>query len=205
MQSVLADWTVVVTGAWNANIFSPQWVAANVFHGENVNIEMQLGPTLPFIRFHHGRVTLIVQPDLLIGTAREATPEALSDIIDALRTILNMLPHTPITGPGINFGFREETPSAAIIANFNIADNPKLIDFGGEISQTSIQREVMLDNNLLRLRETFEPTGAIHFHLNFHYDLIGAVMASEILQQHGAGRRERALALMNEIYNLQPE
>jgi hypothetical protein len=205
MQCVLEDWTVAVAGAWNTNIFSPPWVAANLFQGQNVNIEMQLGAAIPAVRYHHGRVSLVIRPDMLFTHAREATADAMNDGIQVIQTVLGILSHTPVLGLGINFGFMEEHPSDGITENFNIADNQKLIEFGGAISQTSIQREVTLDGHLLRLRETIENNGSVRFHLNFHYETVGADAASHALQEYGPGRHARALALMHSIYNLQPE
>jgi hypothetical protein len=204
MQNVLTDWTVVLAGSWNAAIFSPPWVSANVFGGDNVNLEMQFGP-VPNLRYVHGRMVLIVQPESLIGAVREPTEEALGEISVALKRILDFLPHTPVTGLGINFGFREQDPGEELRANFNIADNARLIDLGGEVSQTSIQRDVLLDGGLLRLRETIEPNGSVHFHLNFHYDVESANAAAERLTANCVQRRVRALELMNAVYHLQPE
>jgi hypothetical protein len=205
MQSVLTDWTVVIAGTWNAGIFLPPWVSANVFDGQNVNMEIALGAISPVLRYNCGLTTLIVQPEMIIGSVREATAPALAAATSMLLTILEKLPHTPITAVGINFGFREEHPNEGLLNNFEIADNQKLIDLGGEVSQTTIQRDIKLDGGLLKLKETIEESGAVHFHLNFHYEAAGAPAAGAVLTENGANRHARALELMNAVYGLQPE
>src|SRR5437867_2471575 len=111
MQCVLEHWTIVVAGAWNANIFTPAWVSANVFNGQNINLEMQIGPGGPAIKYHFGRMTLIVKSDMIIAGAREPTTEAMDEMSGALRKILELLPYTPVTALGVNFGFREAGPN----------------------------------------------------------------------------------------------
>jgi hypothetical protein len=205
MEFVRSEWTIVVAGAWNVGIFQPPWVSSQVFEGQELRMEMQIGAVGPALRYHIGLATLIVRPESLVGAVREETPQAINEVTNMIGKILELLPHTPVTACGINFGFREQNPDESLRANFAIADNPRIVDLGGVIRQTTVERTITIDGGLLRLRETFEEAGSVHFHLNFHYDVENGTAAAQIIRNNAAQKRTRALELMNAVYGLRME
>ncbi len=205
MNYARADWTMVIAGSWNAGIFQPPWVSGHVFQAQQMNMEVQLGVVSPILRYNSGLSTLIVQPDMIVGGVREETQAAVAEVSQILCRILGELPHTPVTAIGINFGFHEGHPEGRLLENFSIADNQKIVDAGGTVRQTTILREITLDGGLLRLRETSEEDGSIHFHLNFHYDVTSAENAAAILQASAEPRRQCAIKLMRDVYGLEQE
>lgn len=204
MKFVRTDCTIVIVGIWNVGIFQPDWVAKNVFDGRAIQLEVNVGMP-PAIRYHCGRAMLIVSGDRLIGSLQEETNEASDEVQGLLVRILELLPHTPVSALGINLGFEEPAPDKELVQNFLAADNKRLTEFGATVRQTTIHRELMVEGDLLRLRETLEDNGAVKFHLNFHSDVPDPVAAAKVLQETTRRKRERGLELLRKVYNLTPE
>lgn len=205
MKFVRPDWTMVINGSWNVGIFTPPWVAANAYQLDQIGMEMELGTNSPVLRYNGALTQLIVRTDRLLAGARAESAEAVADMTNVLGRVLDTLSHTPVTGVGINFGFREEAPENDLTMNFTIADNDQLIDLGGVTRRTAIVRNLTLDGGLLRLKEELEEDGNVHFHLNFHFDVSSAAEAADVLRNNAEAKRLRALELMNTVYGLEPE
>jgi hypothetical protein len=104
--------TVVIPGAWNPAIFSPEWIGRFVFYKKP-------GDLVPFFQvvFSTPPARAVMYYDVFgISPSSERVDiyanslirGDIEDIESKCVKILNLLPHTPISALGINFQFSEE-------------------------------------------------------------------------------------------------
>ena len=142
MQAVPSDWTHVLVGSWNVAILNPQWIGQKVFAGNGpLQVELSVGGPAPSLRYHFQDISIIPAPTQLIVATRNATEAAVAQASSVASRILELLPVTPITGVGINFGFVAENIEPDIAAIFSL-DSADFADAGLEVTKTTIVREI---------------------------------------------------------------
>lgn len=107
MTPDLDQCTVVLAGAWNRAIFTPQWVAERLFR-ESVETLVQIEPP-HVLKFQDATVTLIVAPERSQLAPRVDTDAAFSRMHEVALLLLGALPETPLGGVGVNFAFSINT------------------------------------------------------------------------------------------------
>jgi hypothetical protein len=108
---------LVIAGAWNPAILTPAWV---LHHGlgrpgseepVQITVNAAAGIFAEFPRFTLPEFTYTVRPDTLIITPPAgAGDEDLARLEAAAAAMLDVLPHTPVTGIGHNFEFQDADP-----------------------------------------------------------------------------------------------
>lgn len=203
MQPIVTEWTVVVTGNWNPGIFSPTWVGQQLLNAEQIEAEATLSnQALAGLRLLSENAIVIPRPDRLVIGARRPTDEALALIEAATARALEILEHTPVTGLGINFGYREENPSEELLHIFDVSDRRGIADFGGELRRTEISREIGLEDGVLNFRVSLQDAH-VEAHANFHHQIGNAREASQLLNGLVVQRRDSLLRLLSDVYGLE--
>ena len=112
MELVPAETALVIAGAWNAAILTPEWVLKNGLDREGeerVRVFFPAGPgaIFDFPRYSLDRFSYVVRPDALVIAPAATVQEDVQLVEDATAKMLEALRHTPVTGVGHNFEFRE--------------------------------------------------------------------------------------------------
>jgi hypothetical protein len=119
--------SLVIAGAWNPAILTPAWV---LHHGlgrpgsdEPVQIAVPASTNamIDFPRFTLAEFAYVVRPDTLIMLPPQNSPESFASLEAAAASMLENLAHTPVSGVGHNFEFREPQPAAEKLAVFTRA------------------------------------------------------------------------------------
>lgn len=207
MEANLDKWTIVVVGQWNPRIFAPPWVAKNLFPSADlgdVQMEVLLLPVDYHARLSVGSVVLIPTNEKVIVGVRSAADEALAAAEDVALRVLDLLPHTPVTGVGVNFGYVEDDPSPRLLGLLGLPDLGELSNYGAQISRTEITRRLQIDTHALNLTLALED-GRVELGLNFHHDTPDTVSAANALR--GQVRKLRMLGynVLQEVYGLTAE
>lgn len=98
------NWNVVILGAWNQAILTPDWVSKNMFvtpEGTAVEVQVALDRVAP-IRIKHGAVTVSPGPDRLVASCGTSDEPSLEEAANVLRRALSELPRTPVLAAGVN-------------------------------------------------------------------------------------------------------
>lgn len=197
------DWTIVVVGSWNVGILNPDWLTQNILPDTPIEIEVLVDPGRVRVQYLAGDVRIIPSTSrLVIATL---TANALPRAEQVACRILEALPVTPVVSAGINFGFVENAPDNGLLNVFAASDNDSLGDASYAITETSITRKLMRDDQLLNLRLTLSQTGAVRFHFNHHQDIAGADGARAALQGMADQKRQQSVELMRNLYGLEEE
>jgi len=198
---------IVIVGAWNPAILSPEWLVRWAFarqQGEQVQVQMEFSSTpkssptftIEQIVFIPSETKLIVRPE-------RSTEELVARAELAAQRVLENLPHTPIRAFGENFEFTEEHASEADLLTFQFDDqfsnSPELE--GLERNEISIMDSYHADNHLVRLTRTLKGN-SLNIKLNFHYDTPSAARARELITGTFVQNLNRACRLVAGVYDI---
>ncbi len=197
------DWTIVLAGQWNVRIFSPEWVAKEIFDVsvDKIQVEVSLALGDNRIRFSKDDISLIPQNDRIIIGIKTCDDKVLQNAENLAKKIFTLLPQTPIKGFGINFGFVEEKQSREIISLFQLDDGKKISDHKCKLQQTEITRKLQVKNSILNLKHVFEDDN-LFLRLNFHHEINSAKTARTKLRNKTIWCKNFACQFLNKVYGL---
>ena len=119
--------------------------------------------------------------------------------------ILEALPHTPIRGAGINFGFfLEKDPSPELVQLlFQFADTDRLADAGFVVGESYLKRKLRFDEDRqLNLALELRSDGALSVDVNFHGEVSNAEATIQHLHGHVVELKDKIVGLLEDAYEL---
>lgn len=203
MESNLGGWSVVIAGNWNIMIFRPEWIGrGRITDSVNINIEIPINnPTLP-PRYIFDDIILRVTNQRLTISPQNEDPETLTRIQDVAIRILKELPHTPVSGIGVNFEFIEIEPLPEILNIFNLSDLERLSDEHYIVNQSIITRKLIFNGQVINLRHKLDENTHMTIGFNFHRDIANTEEGIAFLGTDIILRRDQANSILERVYNL---
>lgn len=192
--------SLVIIGAWNPAILSPEWLVKEVYkkpEGEQLPVTMEFAsiPGMP-PRFTIMDTRFIPNIDKLVISPHVFSKEALASIEEKAITILETLPHTPIAGFGENIGFTETNPTPEQLQLFRLNDNlAERFHITVENVSTTIKTSLKLNGCILNLSHQFS-NGELKINFNFHYEVKSAREAVEKLRDTYVNNLNTAIDFM---------
>ncbi|MFC1661557.1 hypothetical protein ACFL3S_08925 [Gemmatimonadota bacterium] len=161
-------------------------------------------PSLP-LRVSAGHIRLGVGTDRLTVSSSDPSDENLEGLRALADRVLELLPHTPLRGTGVNFQWVERDPLPELLEVFRLPDNDSLADAGAVVGNTDLKRALSLGdlpiNLSMRLNRDREPE--VLFDFNFHHPTQTAIQAREHLNRGLVLLRETAQQLIRDAYDLE--
>jgi len=182
------DWNIVIAGAWNVAILTPEGIAHRLFElepGTPVDVQVAMNIGAP-IRVKHENIIVQPSPASLIITPQDPTPEALEKSVTVANRALNSLPETPMSAAGLNLRYHfDQIPDSLIEAGGSMIDD-KLTDAGHEILEKTLRRKIVWEDGVLNLDifEREDSTALMVF--NYHKNSNLPVELGEWLGVHAA-------------------
>jgi hypothetical protein len=204
MKPRLPEWTIVIAGQWNSRIFTPPWAANNLFKNKLVQVEMGVGPGVQFFKLSANDLVIIPKDESLIFAPSKLSDAVLRQAEVTAARAAELLPHTPVSAWGINFGFEEESISPELSGLFQFGDTQHLSDASlATAGERSILRKLTTSSGVeLNLRLTLDD-GKLLFHFNFNHKVNSAASVKEALEKgHVLEYRALALGLLEKAYHL---
>lgn len=196
---------IVIVGKWNPFVFSPDWVRMHLApQGENIHVAFPIGDPQAPVRISFGSMVLLPSSTRLEITTTDAPT---SNSVDAMGTlaqqILNLLPHTPLIGLGVNLWFEETDSAETVFQYFAFSDAPRMSAEQYELKDTSIARAYGLAQDwILNLQVGYTPSTA-RLDFNFHRNVTSADQARAALAAHPPSTRlAEALEFTETVYDL---
>jgi hypothetical protein len=199
---------LVVAGAWNPAILTPNWIAEKAMRrdvGANFQVQVEL-PTANLI-FGSARPRLAFE-----GISVSSEPHALTfrlsyddegranlGIVTAAN-ILDLLSHTPVSGFGFNFGFQFDRPSQALLDTFRgtafLAE--AIADVDAALVTQGWGGTVRTEQRLINLGAKYE-ANAVIFSVNVHTEVANAAAAAVALRAENLFRtiKEQVVGVVN--------
>lgn len=203
MTPQVDSWSVVLSGSWNPAIFRPDWITNRLTKAQDIAVEVAFGSTIGFTRFRFDGVHLRVTPNRLVLGVEEPTDGSLTRLEEIAIQALQDLPHTPIGGAGINFGFLEQDPSPELVKLFGFIDTDRLADAGFTVRSSSLKRNLRFDDGRqVNLTLELKSDGALGIDVNYHCDASDSGEAVAHLEGQVIELKKRILTLLDEAYGL---
>ncbi|MEW6236939.1 MAG: hypothetical protein AB1656_16265 [Candidatus Omnitrophota bacterium] len=196
-------WNLVINGYWNRMIFMPEWVCKNLFVSNEVEKLVPIAPVAPLI-YRDKESAIHIDDRKLFVDILNPSDQCIIKAEKMVCTVLEELPNTPINGLGINFGFKEKTPSKELLEIFDFKDNSCINLFGGTIKSHKIIREIIINNKMLNLYLINNIPG-IDIMANFHHSITTAREAIENLRDKTLDLYEMLLKFLENVYGLRME
>ena len=185
-------------------IFSPEWLQARgITHaGQPLSLEISANFASPPRMAFRGLTLRVDSQKLVLGTD-SPQDDRLADMEQVIGTILDELPHTPVAALGINFQWTEQHPPLPVLRCFDTTDAGSLAEAGLEIGQSSVIRRLNDHGRMINLNLTLNG-GEVYFDFNFHHEVASAVEAGAAIQGAVISSRDRALEILQTVYELEP-
>ena len=169
--------TAVLAGAWNKGIFTPPWIAKQVFAEDGeipVELAIAFGADERLLRFPTKKVEFRVSDARIIVNPTDLEEESLRAVNASVEAVLRVLCHTPISAIGFNFAFSTEEPEEALRQALAAPDAEHLQEQNLTIRETKSVKTLtgvgVSGDHILNLslrREHLTNSYAMEF--NYHY------------------------------------
>lgn len=196
--------TVVLTGTWNAPIFTAPWIARELFEypiGEEVavaEVVFQQATVSRHVLFLKN-IGIHAEPQRLELYANDNTDQHFARIEGLIRRILTVLPHTPIGALGVNFRFSVKNPSAYILDKLQTHEEIHLVR---HVLSSKYITQISVDENVVCNITRDATDELMNVDFNYHFEGFGAkkgdpAVTDGILKKFLAG----ATNFMSELYD----
>lgn len=197
--------SLVIAGSWNPAILNPAWVLEHGLNRPGTNEPVQValpagaGGMIDYPRFTLPEFAYVVRHDALAISPAANGADAITRIEDAAAALLTKLPHTPVTGVGHNFEFRDHAPEIERLEVFTRASQ-ELADEapdGWASVGTMIASSFRCANGstIANIQRQFDGANII-IKFNFHHPLSSVQQALQVL------RGEAGHARMNQNFQI---
>ena len=213
IQNNPTETALVIAGAWNTAILSPEWVLNHGLQRQaeervEVLIPAGVGMIFEFPRYNVGDFSYVVRPDALIIAPPATAEAAIIACEDAVARMIDILKHTPVSGLGHNFEFRDEAPTDVCVNGFTAARQDLVDQMPPEWDAASASINSSFRNQdgsvVVNISRTLD--AGIHIvKFNYHHVIGSVEQALQVLRGEGGYRRmwmnyTHAADLVNQLY-----
>jgi hypothetical protein len=211
MKLVPRGVNIVLAGAWNPAILSPEWMlleGLEVPKGQQHVVEALI-PAGPGMASEHPRFTMPgfayqCRPDALIMVPTEVTAAALKNVEAVVARIVGKLAHTPMAGLGHNFEFQDDAPEPTALEPFSKAQ-VDLVDaaVGWEAKGSRVLSSFGKGGKAVVNISRSWSGARLEVKFNFHYPITGSQEALQILTGESdrmVNNLESAKSIVSKLY-----
>ena len=202
--------TLVIVGGWNRHIFTPNWIKRYLFPDERDEFKMEIQAQFPqgfneqFVspRISSKEVRILLQGNRLNFSPVKNEDKNFDRIQELALQLADYLPHTPVSGYGVNFLFTED-PTEHLINLIRPNDLEEIAKFGTVLIGEEYTRRLVLNERTLNFTVGFKD-GKITLSFNFHFDIRDlAEFKAKILEAPILTLKQEAVEFIAGIYGLE--
>lgn len=180
--------TIVMAGAFNPAILTPQWIAKNAL-GYAADQQIQVEMMAPMVgysaspRFTFDNISFAANYQSLTFFLANLSPAGVARVCHTAGALLEQLPHTPLGGIGFNFGFKVESPSADLLALLCVHDG-MTVAFGDDASVVNRgwSNTIRVNDSLVAFQCQLDGAD-VSIDVNFHHNVASAVEAAALMRK----------------------
>lgn len=164
------DWNVVVAGAWNRAILTPEWIGRFLFEvGEDtpLSLEVPINVRGPW-RVTHDGVSIEINPNGLVASVNPCKYETLDKARVFAKHAVTELSRTPLVAAGFNVRYRVTETPPELAEAFECGFDKSLSNRGIEIGARGIRRTLPWGAGVVNTELRMEPNKATIIEYNFH-------------------------------------
>ena len=197
--------TLVLAGAWNPAILSPSWIGRHVLKlpsGNAFQVEMlmpvQGQAEAPRLSFEG--LSLTSAPEVLIFHIVPEDVGMVAKTFNVAKSILEMLPHTPVSAMGVNFTYQVDPNLGQLLQTFDWADGiSDLLDEDPDAAVVNRQWQVGIAamGHMVNVSYRADAQGGT-INVNHHYEVEGSA-AKAAAHLASEGLFEQLLGVTNKL------
>lgn len=198
---------VIVVGAWNPAIFSPEWAKEHLAQDKTLDvilaIPMPLTSRPP--RLTVEGVNLYPSEAALMVDCVEYNDAAIDACASKFQKVAELLPHTPVNAVGINFRFWGDLDDSEELANlFTFSDAGKIDSAKFCLSGALIKRAFKLSDSTILNLSLDTSFGNLRVEFNFHTDIrLISEAAVKTSSEQIRMARDKALLFLHDVYGIE--
>ncbi len=196
------SWTIVIAGNWNRMIFSPNWVGKKIFNAKEVEVRVPLQIANPIV-YKFEDITLSINEARVTIGMLVLSDDCLTHGENIACMILQQLYHTPVSGIGVNFGFREDKPTKALNDALSHTDDLHISSVW-DIKRQELVRSLIKDSQILNMSIGSDNSG-VEISANFHSEVKSANEAEEAIKDKTLEMKSEFVKLIEQVYKLKLE
>ncbi|MEW6411407.1 MAG: hypothetical protein AB1483_02915 [Candidatus Zixiibacteriota bacterium] len=202
VEANLDNFTIVILGKWNVAIFNPRWLSEHVFDKPEINVEFPVQPSAPF-RITGDGVRIIPHSDRLILGATSDSDSNLEQMEGVACKLLSVLPHTPVSKIGINFGYESDREPERLLGLLSTLESNQLAGSGLKITGRVFGWSFECEDRILNLKCELNDHVAIDF--NFHSDIKDSQEAKARIEGKVIQLKNKSRTFIREVFELELE
>lgn len=199
---------LVIVGGWNSHILNPNWINRYLFDGKEQRLKVEILAELPHsynLDSPAQRVSSTEVKIQLQGNKLSVSPVEEKYFIKVEEIALKLadfLPHTPVSGFGVNFVYTHESSSDELVNIIPVEDINKIETLGATLISQQYTRSLELDDKILNLTiELKEEAETIK--INFHYEINDLTQfKSKLAETTILDLKNQAIEFISKVYNL---
>ena len=202
---------LVIVGGWNAHIFNPNWIKRYLFPADDEKFEIEMSisqsftPQLVFPSILSKDVRILFQPNKLNILPVKSEDKSFTRIEDLALQLVHYLPHTPVSGYGVNFTFTDIDINEELIDFIRPKDLEKIADSGTKPIHEEYTRRFSLNSRIVNFTVGIR-NEKITFKFNFHFDIEDLISFKAKINETGILKlKEEAEKFIGTIYGLKAE
>lgn len=194
--------TIVIAGAFNAAIFTPEWIAA-VLHeipeGSDVEGLLVADTGRQSVRTYINGVGIALEGERLTFAWDSLDGPSNSVAEKLVRRVAETLPHTPSNGVGVNFHFETTDFDAEVVDKLKMNDDPAQI---GIVMQSDLKSKIQLESCILNFGRTIL-NGNFMGEFNYHHEIKSIGEIEDIFNGSKVTELfERSKEILESLYDL---
>lgn len=213
MKLIPEETTLVIAGAWNSAIVTPEWIqkyGLKKAAGQEVPFQAVVpvgaGMFFEFPKFKFDGISIVVRPDAMILSQSDVSEEQMDGIETVAANTVGELKHTPVGGVGHNFGFCDEAPGVQFLETFTNSQNDLVgaAPDGWNVTSTVLVTTLTYGDTQVNLQRSVV-AGKLNVKFNFHHTVLDGAGALKVLRGEGGHKRFRenyqvAVGIITQLY-----
>ncbi len=196
---------LIIIGAWNRAIFTPDWVAKFVFPGEEVTIEIPVDNIDASPRYSSKGLSVYILGQKLVFSINNPSQEGFQQMGLKAIAVCRALAHTPLLCFGINHYFQGSKDEIKNTNVFDFSNYESLNEKGYELKSMRNQQSLQFEHHILNVIWSLE-NEQVTLEFNNHYDIANVESFISIFDENLLyDRLNNSIDYIKNIYNLNVE
>lgn len=200
---------LVIVGGWNAHILNPEWIGRYLFDGKKQKLKVQFSSELPHgfsLQFPALRVSSKEVRIELQGNKLSISPveiDQFNRVEEIALKLADYLPHTPVSGFGINYVFTDKNINDDLNNIIRAKDLGIIEKFGASLISQQYTRTLEMDEKILNISiELMEEK--VNIKLNFHFEISDLPQFKSLINENRLiDLKEEGIDFITKVYNLE--
>lgn len=174
--------TIVLLGDWNRYYIQPDWIAANVYAQQKIELGVSGQGTNFSVTYRCNDIIIAPSQSQMVFTAQNAKNETINMLVFCINNFMQKAKTPILNAYGLNCDYVDSNGTQFAEVIDGMTDISGIIDCGYEIKASKITRSLFKNDVVLNL-ESFIEGGSVKMHFNEHHAVNSTQMPTVTTEQ----------------------